>query len=127
MTAADCTTLALVAYPRLVWDVAAARHPPGPTYSWQSHLRALCAVARQVHQVQPVELKFAGEAERMYVEALATVSVELLILDIERDRISRPQLPRDALWWANPYDPHLKSRPVKSQSPAGQSRPDAHI
>jgi hypothetical protein len=127
MTVADDATLALVAYPRLVWDVTAAKHPPGPTYSWKAHLRTLCAVARQVHQAQPIELKVAGLAEQLHIAALADVSTELLILDIERDRISRPNLPSDPLWWADPYDRHLQSKPVKSRSPVGQSRPDAHI
>jgi hypothetical protein len=122
--AADDPTLALVCYPRLVWDVAAAKHPQGTGYCWQDHLRTLCAVARQVHRSRPIELRVAGLAERLHVEALATVPIELLILDIERDRISRPRLPEDPLWWANPHDPHLKS---KLASPAGQSRPDAHM
>jgi hypothetical protein len=127
MAAADCPTLALVCYPRLVWDVVAAKHPQGVGYCWRSHLRELCRVARQVHQAQPIELRVAGVAEKLYVEALATVPVELLIIDIERDRISRPSLPANLWWWADPYDSHLKSKLRESRSPAGQSRPTTYI
>jgi hypothetical protein len=127
MADADDPTLCLVCYPRLVWDVAAAKHPLGKGYRWRSHLRTLCAVARQVYQAQPIELRVAGEAEQLHVAALADISVELLIIDIERDRISRPNLPADPLWWADPYDRHLRFKSMKPRSPVGQSRPDAHI
>jgi hypothetical protein len=43
-------------------------------------------------------------AEQMHIQALATVPVELLIIDIERDRLSRPHLPEFPLWWADPFD-----------------------
>jgi hypothetical protein len=126
--AADCPTL--IAYPQLVWDVACAKYPPGPGYSWQAHLRELCKVARRVHQEQPVALKCAGEAERMHVWALSDVNPEMLVLDVLRSIASHPDSAlwqREPLWWLNPYDPHLQPKSMKSRSPVGQSRRGTHI
>jgi hypothetical protein len=41
-----------------------------------------CRLARELHKAQPVELKVAGRAERMHVEALATVASEMLVLEV---------------------------------------------
>jgi hypothetical protein len=123
--AVDSSTLALVCYPGL-WDASCELHPrAAPGYDWRDHLRTLCRLARELHAEQPIALRVAGDSERLHIWALGDVDQELLILDIERDRISRPNLPVDPLWWANPHDPHLK--PVKSRSSVGQSRPGAHI
>jgi hypothetical protein len=120
------STLALVVYPGL-WDTSCELHPRSAAgYDWREHLRTLCRLARAIHEAQPVILRVAGEAEKMHVEALAYVPVELLILDVQRDRLSRAGLPDDELWWLNPYDSHLKSEPASSRS-AGRSRPDAYI
>jgi hypothetical protein len=122
--AADTPTLALVAYGNL-WDASCAAHPRAAVdYSWQQHLRCLCKLARELHKAQPIALKVAGLAERMHIEALATVPVEVLILDIERDRISRPHLPADPLWWLDPRDSHLqKALP----EPARAAKPRPYI
>ena len=127
MTDAGSSTFALIAYPKL-WDASCELHPrSAPGYDWQEHLRTLCRLARELHREQPIALKVAGPAERMHIEALATVPVELLIIDIERDRISRPHLPSDPLWWADPCDRHLRFKSMKPRSPVGQSRRDTHI
>jgi hypothetical protein len=81
-------------------------------------------MAKAMHAEQPVALKVAGEAERLHVRALATVPVELLIIDTERDRLSRPQLPADPLWWLDAHDERLK---VKLPSPARAPSPRSHI
>jgi hypothetical protein len=81
-------------------------------------------LAKALHKKQPIALQVAGEAERMHIEALATVSVELLIIDTERDRLSRPNLPADPLWWLDPRDERLK---VKLPSPARAPSPRPHI
>jgi hypothetical protein len=117
------STLALVAYPGL-WDRSCERHQRGPTYCWQEHLRTLCRLARDLHKEQPVVLRVAGEAEKMHIAALATVPVELLILDIQRDRLSRPHLPSDVLWWLDPHDRHLKQA---LPEPARAAKPRPHI
>jgi hypothetical protein len=121
------STLASIVYPR-IWDRSCEIHSrSAPGYDWREHLRILCRLARELHKEQPIALKVAGEAERMHIEALATVPVELLILDVQRDRACRPHLPADPLWWADPYDRHLRFKSMKPRSPVGQSRPSAHI
>jgi hypothetical protein len=122
MTDAD-STIALVAYPSL-WDRSCERHPRGPAYCWKAHLRTLCRLARDLDKEQPIALKVAGEAEKMHVAALADVPVELLIIDIERDRLSRPNLPADPLWWLDPRDSHLRKA---LPEPARAARPRPHI
>jgi hypothetical protein len=124
MADADSTeTLAMLVYPAL-WAASRETHPRGPAYCWKAHLRDLCRLARELHRQQPVALKVSGLAEQMHIGALADVPVEILILDIERDRLSRPGLPADPLWWLDPFDSHLlKSKPA----PVGQVRPGAHI
>src|SRR6516165_9940188 len=115
--AVDTRTLALVCYPSL-WAASCEIHPrAAPDYDWQAHLRTLCRLARAVHQEQPISLKVAGLAERMHIEALATVCAELLILDVERDRISRPGLPPDPLWWLDPNYQPLAPAVVGRRSP----------
>ena len=122
--AVDSSTLALVAYPAL-WDASCEVHPrAAPTYCWQEHLRTLCRLARKLQEAQPITLRVAGLAERMHVEALATVPVELLILDVERDRLGRPHLPADPLWWLDPRDSHLKQA---LPEPARATKPRPHI
>ena len=124
--AVDSSTLALVCYPGL-WDASCELHPrSAPTYCWQDHLRCLCRLAKALHKKQPIVLRVAGLAEKMHVEALATVPVELLILDVERDRLSRPGLPKFELWWADPTDEHLKSAPARQQV-VGRPPPDAYM
>jgi hypothetical protein len=118
-------TLAMLVYPAL-WDAAAEIHPRGPAYCWKSHLRTLCRLARKLHAAQPITLRVAGLAERMHIAALADVPVELLILDVERDRISRPHLPAFELWWLDPTDEHLKSASARQQV-AGRPPPDAYM
>jgi hypothetical protein len=124
--AVDTPTLALVCYPGL-WNASCEIHPrTSPDYSWQDHLRCLCRLARALHEAQPAELRFAGDAERMHIEALATVPAELLILDVERDRLSRPHLPSYELWWLDPTDEHLRSRVARPQV-VGRPLPGTHI
>jgi hypothetical protein len=120
----NAETIAMLVYPAL-WDAAAEIHPRGPTYCWKSHLRTLCRLARKLHAAQPIALRVAGDAERMHVEALATVPVELLILDVERDRLSRPSLPRFELWFLDPHDSHLKFAPARQV--AGRRPSNTHI
>jgi hypothetical protein len=81
-------------------------------------------LAKALHKKQPIVLRVAGEAEKMHVAALATVPVELLILDVERDRLSRPHLPSDPLWWLDPRDSHLRKA---LPEPARTVRPKPHI
>ena len=122
--AVHSSTLALVCYPGL-WDASCELHPrSAPTYCWQDHLRCLCRLAKALHKKQPIVLRVAGEAEKMHVAALATVPVELLILDVERDRLSRPHLPSDPLWWLDPRDSHLRKA---LPEPARTVRPKPHI
>jgi hypothetical protein len=124
--AEDTPTLALVVYGDL-WNESCKCHPRvAANYSWQEHLRCLCKLARALHEEQPIALKVAGLAEQMHIEALATVPVELLILDIERDRLSRPGLPKFELWWLDPTDEHLKSAPARQQV-VGRPPPDAYM
>ena len=120
----NAETIAMLVYPAL-WDAAAEIHPRGPTYDWQSHLRTLCKLARNLHKAQPIALKVAGDVELLLIKSLATVSSELLILDIGRDRQSRPHLPKFPLWFLDPDDMHLKSAPARQV--AGRPPPDAYI
>ena len=106
--AVDSSTLALLAYPRL-WAASCELHPrAAPGYCWQSHLRALCKLARALHAEQPISLQVAGDAERLHIWALADVDPEMLILDVLRDRACRPHLPEFPLWWLDPADSHLR-------------------
>ena len=123
-SAARTEPFAMLCYPAL-WQAARAAHPRGPGYCWKSHLRTLCKLARDLYAEQPIVLKVAGDVELLLIKSLATVSSELLILDIERDRLSRPNLPRFELWWLDPTDEHLKSAPARQV--AGRSSPDTHI
>ena len=124
--AEDTPTLALVVYGDL-WNESCKCHPrDAANYSWQEHLRCLCKLARELQQQQPVALRVAGEAERLLVWALADVNPELLILDIVRDRASRPGLPAFVLWFLDPTDAHLKSVPARQQV-VGRPPPDAYI
>jgi hypothetical protein len=122
--ATDNEPFAMLCYPGL-WRAAATAHPRGPAYCWKSHLRTLCRLARDLHQARPISLKVAGDVELLLIKSLATVPVELLILDVERDRLSRPQLPEFPLWFLDSDDAHLKSAPARQV--AGRSSPDTHI
>jgi hypothetical protein len=82
--------LALVAYPQLVWDPAAARHPRGHTYCWRAHFRDLVALARKVHEEQPLALKIASGTERWFVMKLAQmtpseIEVAIMMVDAKGD------------------------------------------
>jgi hypothetical protein len=81
----------------------------------------LCRLARTLHAEQPVALKVAGAAERMYIAALATVPVELLILDLVAAVASHPGdalWQSDPLWWADPdYVPAPEPVHTSRQSP----------
>jgi hypothetical protein len=125
-SAADTPTLALLCYASL-WDSWCALHPRTASgYDWQEHLRTLCRLARALHKAQPIALKVAGLAERLHVQALGGVDPELLILDVIRDRASRPNLPKFELWWLDPTDEHLKSAPARQQV-VGRSSPGVHM
>jgi hypothetical protein len=125
--AADNAPFAMLCYPQL-WAAACAAHPRGPAHCWKSHLRYLCRLARDLHAEQPITLKVAGEAELLLIKSLATVPVELLILDIGRDRQSRPNLPPFPLWFLDPADEHLKPGMVRArQQVVGRPSPDAHM
>jgi hypothetical protein len=118
------STIALIAYPK-IWAASLEVHPrTAPDYNWHNHLRDLCKRARALHKEQPIELKVAGEAERMFITALATVSTELLVLDIQRDRACRKHLPKFALWWADPDDTHLRR---SLPEPVRADRPRSHM
>jgi hypothetical protein len=74
-------TLALVAYAPLVWDPVLVRHPRNaPGYDWREHFRDLCARAREVWRAAPIQLRVCGEAERMFIAALADIPVEEMLL-----------------------------------------------
>jgi hypothetical protein len=124
--AEDTPTLALVVYGDL-WNESCKCHPRVvPGYCWKSHLRCLCKLARALHEEQPIALRVAGEAEKLQVWALADVNPELLILDIVRDRASRPGLPAFVLWFLDPTDAHLKSVPARQQA-VGRQPPGNYI
>jgi hypothetical protein len=124
--AEDTLTLALVVYGDL-WNESCKCHPrDAANYSWQEHLRCLCRLARALHGERPIALKVAGEAEKVHIWALADVDPEMLILDVLRDRASRPHLPAFELWWLDPTDEHLKSAPARQQV-VGRPPPDAYM
>jgi hypothetical protein len=86
-------------------------HPRGPAYCWKEHLRTLSRLCKAYIASDPKSRTpwlLVPEAERLYVTALATVPVEMLILDIQRERIVRANLPAWPLWWADPHDSHLQ-------------------
>jgi hypothetical protein len=110
----DNVLLAPITYPRL-WDRSNELHPRGPAYDWKEHLRTLCRLCRELcrhPEAAGVPWCVIPAAERMYLHALATVQSEVLILDLVRERVGRSDLAADWLWWADPYDSHLKSKPV---------------
>ena len=83
-----------------IWDESCARHPrSAPDYCWKAHLRDLCRACRELVE-HPEHPEHAGipwavihASEQMYLRALATVSVEMLILDLIRERAARADLP----------------------------------
>ena len=99
-----------------IWDESCARHPrSAPDYCWKVHLRNLCRACRElVEHPEHAGIPWAviHASEQMYLRALATVSVELLILDVQCERACRPNLPEWELWWADPTDAHLKPEPA---------------
>jgi hypothetical protein len=116
-------TLCLVCYAQLIWDPILAEHPRDAAgYDWREHFRNLCRRAREVWRAQPIELRVAGEAERMFIAALADVPVEEMLLWMStQNRPARRQLD-----FADPHDEHLRPGPVPPK-PAGRRRPDAYI
>jgi hypothetical protein len=131
MIAADpaaSVPLTLLVYPAL-WDRSCELHPRGPGYSWTDHLRSICKLARALHQEQPIALKVASLAEQLHIRALAEVPVEILILDVQRDRLARPNLPTYELWWLDATDAHIKPGMARAAAPAPARtvRPKPHI
>jgi hypothetical protein len=105
-------------------------HPRGPAYCWQSHLRALCALARDLleHPEKagiPWSL-ISGTAEEMHIRSLAAVPIEVLILELIGEQAVRPGFKDDVLWWLDPHDTHL--RPVATEpARTGQPGSDTYI
>jgi hypothetical protein len=117
--------LTLVCYPGL-WDASCAIHPRAAVdYSWQDHLRTLCKLARALHAAQPIALKVAGSAEQMHIEALATVDVEVLILELCGNIATRadPIWRDDPLWWLDPGYTPAALAPAESAR-TGRPSPD---
>jgi hypothetical protein len=121
--AVDSSTLALVCYPGL-WDASCELHPRNSTYDWRAHLRTLCKLCKAYLASDPrsrTPWALVPEAEKTYLLALSRVPVEMLILDIVRERAGRADLPAWELWWADPFDSHLKPEPVAVRD--GRPRP----
>jgi hypothetical protein len=124
MSADASPTLALIAYAPLIWDPVLARHPrDAPGYDWREHFRDLCARAREVWRAgPPIELRVCGEAERMFIAALADIDPEVFILWAAAQ--GRPD--REQMDFADPHDTHL--RPVPARRRAVDRRPpDAYV
>jgi acetoacetate decarboxylase len=80
-------------------------------------------------QVIPVRFRAAdgtvqegGYVHAMYLDDHAPIAGgrEIWGFPKKHDRLSRPHLPSDPLWWLDPRDRHLQSKLVRT-------RPDAHI
>jgi hypothetical protein len=114
----DTAMLAPLVYP-VIWNRAGELHPRSAVdYCWKAHLRTLCAACRELiaHPEQAgIPWSVIPASERRYLEALGTVPPEMLILDIQRERQCRPDLPKWELWWADPFDGHLKPEPVAAR------------
>ena len=93
MPAAVSAPFAFIAYPQLVWDPAAARHPRDRDYCWRSHFRDLAATARKAHAEQPLALRIASETERWFVMKLAQTTlseIEVAIMMIDARQRPNP-------------------------------------
>jgi hypothetical protein len=113
-----------ICYPD-IWRRSNELHPRAAlAYDWQEHLRTLCRLCRAYLASDPrfrTPWALVPKAEQTYLTALGNVPVEMLILDIVRERAGRADLPAWELWWADPFDSHLKPEPVTVRD--GRSRP----
>jgi hypothetical protein len=112
-----------VAYPD-VWRRSNELHPRNSAYDWQEHLRTLCKLCKAYLASDPksrTPWSLVPKAEQTYLTALGNVPVEMLILDIVRERAARPDLPEWPLWWCDPTDAHLKPEPAVVRD--GRPRP----
>ena len=126
MTDDASPTLALVAYAPLVWDPVLARHPrDAPGYDWRDHFRDLCARAREVWRAAPIGLRVCGEAERMFIAALADCADPAKGAEIIARMAAQGRPDRRQLDFADPHDEHLKTEPAHGRS--GKPRPCAYI
>jgi hypothetical protein len=88
-------------------------------------LRTLCELARAFHAARPIALKVADLAERLLVDALATVNPEMLILEVLAGVAAHSDSRTwrdDPLWWLDPrYDPAAPTRAESAR--AGRPKP----
>jgi hypothetical protein len=117
MPAAAPVPFVCLAYPQLVWEPAAVRHPRDHTYCWRAHFKTLVATARKVHADQPLVLRVAHSTERWFVAKLATMTdSEVEVATMMIDAKQRP----NPLGFLDPSDPGVP-RPAVARSDGDES------